>query len=194
MAENDDLDRVWTVIERVGVCMLTIRAARGLRARPLEARLDRSSKLIWFVTDFRSTKDHEIGADHEIGLVFVDKAENVYLSSPLPRRRCAIVRSLLRSGGPPTICGGTDLMTRMPDSCGSLRGRRSYGTGRRARRWRCSSFSNRRLLARSLISARIAKRRWTCDERGRRSGFLDEPTHHASIPKSSLERASNGRF
>jgi general stress protein 26 len=80
MAENDDLDRVWTVIERVGVCMLTTRAARGLRARPLEARLDRSSKLIWFVTDLRSTKEHEIGVDHEIGLVFVDTAENVYLS------------------------------------------------------------------------------------------------------------------
>jgi general stress protein 26 len=80
MAKNDDLDRVWTVIERVGVCMLTTRAARGLRARPLEARLDRSSKLIWFVTDLRSTKEREIGADHEIGLVFVDKTENVYLS------------------------------------------------------------------------------------------------------------------
>jgi general stress protein 26 len=80
MAENDDLDRVWAVIERVGVCMLTTRAARGLRARPLEARLDRSSKLIWFVTDLRSTKEPEIGVDHEIGLVFVDKAENVYLS------------------------------------------------------------------------------------------------------------------
>jgi general stress protein 26 len=80
MAENNDLDRVWTVIERVGVCMLTTRAARKLRARPLEARLDRSSKLIWFLTDLRSTKEHEIGVDHEIGLVFVDKTENVYLS------------------------------------------------------------------------------------------------------------------
>ena len=80
MAENDDLDRVWTVIERVGVCMLTSQGARGLRARPLEARTDRSSGLVWFVTDLRSTKEHEIAADHEIGLVFVDKTENVYLS------------------------------------------------------------------------------------------------------------------
>ena len=79
MAANDSLDRVWTIIERVGVCMLTSQGARGLRARPLEARPDRSSRLIWFVTDLRSTKAHEIGADHEIGLVFVDKTENAYL-------------------------------------------------------------------------------------------------------------------
>jgi hypothetical protein len=57
MAGNDNLDRVWTIIERVGVCMLTSQGAKGLRARPLEARPDRSSRLIWFVTDLRSTKE-----------------------------------------------------------------------------------------------------------------------------------------
>jgi hypothetical protein len=36
MAENH-LDRVWEIIEQVGVCMLTTRFAGGLRARPLEA-------------------------------------------------------------------------------------------------------------------------------------------------------------
>jgi general stress protein 26 len=80
MAGNDSLDRVWTIIERVGVSMLRSQGAGGLHARPLEARPDRSSRLIWFVTDLRSTKQHEIGADNEIGLVFVDKTENAYLS------------------------------------------------------------------------------------------------------------------
>ena len=32
------------------------------------------------MTDLRSSKEQEIGADHEIGLVFIDKAENAYLS------------------------------------------------------------------------------------------------------------------
>ena len=80
MPGRDNLDRIWAIIERVGVCMLTSQGARGLRARPLEARPDRSSRLIWFVTDLRSTKEHEIAADHQIGLVFVDKTENAYLS------------------------------------------------------------------------------------------------------------------
>ena len=100
MAENDDLDRVWAVIERIGVCMLTSRGARGLRARPLEARPDRSSRLIWFVTDLRSTKEHEIGVNHEIGLVFVDKTENAYLSitaSAETRRDREVAASIWRA-------------------------------------------------------------------------------------------------
>ena len=31
-------DRVWDIIEKVGVCMLTTQFPKGLRARPLEAR------------------------------------------------------------------------------------------------------------------------------------------------------------
>ncbi len=80
MAGTDSLQRVWTIIERVGVGMLTTQGPRGLRARPLEARPDHSSGLIWFVTDLRSSKEYEIESDHEIGLVFIDKTENAYLS------------------------------------------------------------------------------------------------------------------
>jgi len=80
MIENDKLQRVWDIIERVGVCMLTTHGCQGLRARPLQARPDRSSGLIWFVTDLRSSKEHEIQSDHEIGLVFIDSTENAYLS------------------------------------------------------------------------------------------------------------------
>ena len=80
MAGNDDVDRVWTIIERVGTCMLTTQGPNGLHARPMEARPDRSSELIWFVTDSRSTKEHEVGFDREIALAFFDRDENAYLS------------------------------------------------------------------------------------------------------------------
>jgi hypothetical protein len=43
MSEQGNGDRVWDRIEKVGVCMLTTRAAGGLRARPIEARPDRSN-------------------------------------------------------------------------------------------------------------------------------------------------------
>src|ERR1700761_1200739 len=59
MADTDHLARVWDIIERVGVCMLTSHAAHGLRARPVEARPDRDAGLIWFVTDLRSGKEDE---------------------------------------------------------------------------------------------------------------------------------------
>jgi general stress protein 26 len=74
------LDRVWHIIETVGVCMLTTRFDGGLRARPLEARPQRATGLIWFVTDLRSGKEHEIEAEHDVGLVFIDPSDKAYLS------------------------------------------------------------------------------------------------------------------
>src|SRR5712671_777224 len=50
--------------------------ARGRwRRRP-----DRAADVIWFVTDLRSGKEHEIEVEHDVGLVFVDANENAYLS------------------------------------------------------------------------------------------------------------------
>jgi general stress protein 26 len=80
MAESSHLDRVWDIVERVGVCMLTTRFEGGLRARPLEARPDRQAGMIWFVTDLHSGKEHEIEAEHDVGLVFIDADANAYLS------------------------------------------------------------------------------------------------------------------
>src|SRR5947208_8676290 len=74
------IDRVWDIIEKVGVCMLTTQFDGGLRARPLEARPDREAGLIWFVTDLRSGKEHEIEAEHDVGLVFIDPKDKAYLS------------------------------------------------------------------------------------------------------------------
>jgi general stress protein 26 len=74
------LDRVWDVIEKVGICMLTTQFPGGLRARPLEARPDRNAGVIWFVTDRRSSKEGEIEAEHDVGLVFIDAKEKAYLS------------------------------------------------------------------------------------------------------------------
>ena len=80
MAEQPNLSRVWTIIEKTRVCMLTTHGRGGLRARPLEARPDRDSGLIFFLTDVRGTKDDEIEADRDVGLVFIDAGERAYLS------------------------------------------------------------------------------------------------------------------
>ena len=80
MAKQDPLARVWDIIERVGVCMLTTRTAGGLRARPLQPRPDRQNCIIWFVTDLRSGKEHEIERNCEVGLVFIDPSAKAYLS------------------------------------------------------------------------------------------------------------------
>jgi general stress protein 26 len=80
MTEKDHLTRVWDLVEKVGVCMLTTHASIGLRARPVEARPERAAGVIWIVTDLRSAKEHEIDVAHDVGLTFIDRDESAYLS------------------------------------------------------------------------------------------------------------------
>ena len=80
MAPAPDTARVWDIIETVGVCMLTTHSSRGFRARPVEPRPDRAAGLIFFVTDVRGSKDDEIEAEHDVGLVFIDPKDKAYLS------------------------------------------------------------------------------------------------------------------
>jgi general stress protein 26 len=77
---DDKHDRVWDIIDKVGVCMMVTRFAEGLRARPLEARPEREANTIWFVTDVRGAKDDEIAAHAEVCLVFIDHKAKAYLS------------------------------------------------------------------------------------------------------------------
>jgi len=74
------VDRVWDIIDKVGVAMLTTQFAGGLRARPLEARPDRQAGIIWFLTDVRSAKDDEVAASPHVCLIFIDADEKAYLS------------------------------------------------------------------------------------------------------------------
>ena len=82
MANHDqsNINRVWRVIERVGICMMTTRFEGGLRARPLESRPDRDENVIWFLTDRRGLKDNEVEAHPEVCLTFLYPKEKVYLS------------------------------------------------------------------------------------------------------------------
>jgi len=80
MSKKDNIDRVWDIIEKVSVCMLTTQFVGGLRARPLEARPDRDAGLIFFVTDIHSAKEDEIEATPDVGLVFIDPNDKAYLS------------------------------------------------------------------------------------------------------------------
>jgi general stress protein 26 len=79
---NDDaaLDRVWDILEKSAVGMLTTSFAQGLRARPLEARPDRTAGAIFFVTDVRGLKDDEIAAAPDVCFTVIAAKDKAYLS------------------------------------------------------------------------------------------------------------------
>ena len=113
---SSNIDRVWDIIESVGVCMLTTQSGSGLRARPLEARPDRDAGLIFFVTDIDSGKEGEIETAPDVGLVFIDSSQKAYLSitgRASVMRDAAVIKAAWRKtdevwwpGGPtdPTVC------------------------------------------------------------------------------------------
>jgi general stress protein 26 len=157
MADQEHLNRVWDIIERVGVSMLTTHFAGGFRARPVEPRLDRAAGLIWVVTDLRSAKEHEIETEHDVGLTCVDAKEKAYLSITAraevrrdPAKAAAIWRCTdnLWWHGPddPNLC----VLRITPFT-------RSSGTARQARRSPFSNSSRRSSPAPSRISARTAR-------------------------------------
>ena len=77
---STSIDRVWEIIETVGIAMLTTPFPGGLRARPVEARPERDAGLIWFVTDLRSRKEHEIEASTMSGSCPSTRRQKAYLS------------------------------------------------------------------------------------------------------------------
>ena len=77
---TDSIERVWDIVEKAGVGMLTTQFDGGLRARPLEPRLDRAAGLIRFVTDVRGTKDDEIAAQPDACLIVIEPKDKAYLS------------------------------------------------------------------------------------------------------------------
>jgi general stress protein 26 len=80
MPDQPDIERVWDIVERVGVGMLTTCCAGGLRARPIEPRLDREQGVIRIVTDVRGLKDDEIESTPDVGLVVISPTDKAYLS------------------------------------------------------------------------------------------------------------------
>ena len=80
MPDQDDIDRVWDIVEKVGVGMLTTRFAGGLRARPVEPRLDRAAGR----DPHRHRRARPQGRrDREapdVGLVVISPSDKAYLS------------------------------------------------------------------------------------------------------------------
>lgn len=73
MPRQNDQDRVWTLMERIGLCMMVTHEGDtdGLRARPMKAYPDHAEDAIYFLTDSRDRKDDEIAINDNVCLTFV---------------------------------------------------------------------------------------------------------------------------
>lgn len=80
MADTSDAERVFDFVDEIGVCMLTTKTGRSLRARPMHAKVDRDLGTISFLTDARHHKDDEIARDPDVCLAFAKPSSQDYVS------------------------------------------------------------------------------------------------------------------
>lgn len=80
MSDQTDTGKLWDMIEKIRVAMLTTSAGDALESRPMSAYLDREAQLIWFITRLDSAKAHEIAGGEAVNLAFADASGNRFVS------------------------------------------------------------------------------------------------------------------
>lgn len=80
LSETSDIKRVYDLIEDMAICMLTSKDGDELRARPMQAKLDRMTGSISFLTDVRHHKDDEVSIAPEVCLAFAKPNNQNYVS------------------------------------------------------------------------------------------------------------------
>ena len=69
---GSDSDRVWELMEKISICMLTTHDGEQIRSRPMAAFVRRDDSAIYFLGDAKHHKDEEIERNPNVGLAFAD--------------------------------------------------------------------------------------------------------------------------
>ncbi|HMK80832.1 MAG TPA: pyridoxamine 5'-phosphate oxidase family protein [Xanthobacteraceae bacterium] len=72
MATTSHVDRVWELMGRISVCMLTTHDGEKIRSRPMPAYVRHEDAAVYFLTDAQAHKDAEIRGNPNVGLGFAD--------------------------------------------------------------------------------------------------------------------------
>lgn len=79
--DEDDIGKVWDLIDKIGFCMLVTQSASDLRARPMFAYVERIENAIYFLTDTAGHKDEEVASHPNVCLAFADSKGQKYVSA-----------------------------------------------------------------------------------------------------------------
>ncbi|MGO4567593.1 pyridoxamine 5'-phosphate oxidase family protein [Rhizobium sp. 2YAF20] len=80
MVETDDIARIWSLIDKIGFCMLSTRSGEHIKARPMSAYAEPLENSIYFLSDVASDKNGEIARWPNVCLAFADIRGQKYVS------------------------------------------------------------------------------------------------------------------
>lgn len=78
--DREDIDRVWKLMDKIGICMFTSKDGDKLRARPMGAKPRQLENAIYFLTDQRGHKDEEVAGDEHVCLSFAQPGDGKFLA------------------------------------------------------------------------------------------------------------------
>ena len=78
--KDDDVQRVWDLMEKIGFCMLITREGEGMRARPMSPHMEQIENAIYFLTDANSPKEAEVEQIPLACLAFADSRDMKFVS------------------------------------------------------------------------------------------------------------------
>lgn len=78
--DHNDVDRVWELMRSITFCMLSNWDGERLHSRPMGAVVRRDEGAIWFFTDHRAHKEHEVKQHPKVCLAFADTHNQKYVS------------------------------------------------------------------------------------------------------------------
>jgi general stress protein 26 len=77
--DSDDIRRVWTLMDKIRLCMLASKDGEKIRARPMGAHPRESENAVYFLTDARGHKDEELQQDEHVCLSFAEPSDGKFL-------------------------------------------------------------------------------------------------------------------
>jgi len=80
MSSPEHKRKIWQLIEKMKIGMLTTRHGNDLRARPMYLVQDDYDGTLWFFTDLDDEKVFELEEDNDVCVSFADPHEHVYVS------------------------------------------------------------------------------------------------------------------
>ena len=78
--DNESVERVWDLMEKISICMLTTWDGNNLHSRPMDAHSRPADNAVYFLTDVRHHKDEEIERYPKLVLAFADNSGHNYAS------------------------------------------------------------------------------------------------------------------
>jgi general stress protein 26 len=78
--KTGDVERVWDLMEKIGLAMLVTLDGHKLRARPMRPFVPPAENAVYFLADARRHKDEEIAKHPGVNLSFADIGGQKYVS------------------------------------------------------------------------------------------------------------------